>query len=230
MATRNLPSTPRRNSNVFTIGMIVAGLAIVVGLYFLWSSLQNSGSSADQREPSNVDGYAVVVGDSGADHTVRIYEDMQCPVCAQFEAATAEDLKAGIEAGTVKVEYRVVSFLDSASDNDYSSRAANAAIAVLETGGVEAFEAFHDTAFATQPAEGGPGPDDEALIAMAVDAGAEETDVRPLIEDKVFESWLQDATDQMSKDGVTGTPTVFIDGEKIEGSPADAVSAVQALL
>ena len=155
---------------------------------------------------------------------------MQCPVCAQFEAATAEDLKAGIEAGTVKVEYRVVSFLDSASDNDYSSRAANAAIAVLETGGVEAFEAFHDTAFATQPAEGGPGPDDEALIAMAVDAGAEETDVRPLIEDKVFESWLQDATDQMSKDGVTGTPTVFIDGEKIEGSPADAVAAVQALL
>ena len=101
---------------------------------------------------------------------------------------------------------------------------------MLETGGVEAFEAFHDTAFATQPAEGGPGPDDEALIAMAVDAGAEETDVRPLIEDKVFESWLQDATDQMSKDGVTGTPTVFIDGEKIEGSPADAVAAVQALL
>jgi protein-disulfide isomerase len=36
------------------------------------------------------------------------------------------------------------------------------------------------------------------------------------------------ATDQMSKDGVNGTPTVFINGQ--EQDPADPVAAVQAVL
>ena len=47
----------------------------------------------------------------------------------------------------------------------------------------------------------------------------------PLIEDKTFEQFVINATDQMSKDGVTGTPGVFIDG-KFQDSPSDAVNAV----
>ena len=34
----------------------------------------------------------------------------------------------------------------------------------------------------------------------------------------------------MSRDGVNGTPTVLVDGERVEGSTQDAVDAVLAAL
>ena len=40
--------------------------------------------------------------------------------------------------------------------------------------------------------------------------------VSPLIEDGAFDQWVVDATDAMSKDGVTGTPTVEIDGQRLD--------------
>ena len=45
------------------------------------------------------------------------------------------------------------------------------------------------------------------------------------IEDKVFEQFVTNATDEMSKDGVNGTPGVFIDGE-MQPDPGTAVNAV----
>ncbi len=59
-----------------------------------------------------------------------------------------------------------------------------------------------------------------------MEAGAEEDAVRPQIEGKVYEQWIENATDQMSQNDVTGTPTVFIDGERIE----DLQQAGQAVI
>ena len=53
--------------------------------------------------------------------------------------------------------------------------------------------------------------------------------MRPPIEDKVFEQCVVNATDQMSKDGVNGTPTVLIDGERMRRLPCnDGCDAVLA--
>ena len=41
---------------------------------------------------------------------------------------------------------------------------------------------------------------------------------------------MVNATDQMSKDGVNGTPTVFINGKNQGASPQTAASNVLALL
>ena len=57
-------------------------------------------------------------------------------------------------------------------------------------------------------------------------AGADEAKVSSMIKDKVFEQYVVDATDAMSKNDVTATPTVFVDGKKIEGSPQDSVDAI----
>ena len=47
--------------------------------------------------------------------SVDVFEDFQCPVCKQFEAATSADLAARVKAGTVLVRYHPISLLDSAS-------------------------------------------------------------------------------------------------------------------
>ena len=54
--------------------------------------------------------------------TIKLYEDFQCPICSEFEAATGDKSPTAIADGKVKVDYHMVAFLDRASTTDYSSR------------------------------------------------------------------------------------------------------------
>jgi protein-disulfide isomerase len=107
----------------------------------------------------------------------------------------------------------MVAFLGDASTTDYSTRALNAAAVVLDTSGRDVFLEFHDLLFEHQPPEGSAGLSDAQLVRYAVRAGADESAVRPGIEGMTFRQWAVNATSQMSKDGVNGTPTVLVDGE-----------------
>ena len=224
-----------RRRRLAIVGAVAVVLAIVLGVG-VWvqasrdttgdvaADAPGSGASVAEGVPEAVtDDYGVLVGDPDAPTTITVYEDLQCPVCARFEAATGDALSAAIDEGRVQVEYRMVSFLDSQSANEYSSRALNALLATLDTAGVDAFKTVHDQLYADQPAEGTAGPEDDALVADAVAAGAEESEVRPLIEDKVYDQWIRNATDAMSRNGVNGTPTVFVNGQRAEGDPVVAV-------
>jgi protein-disulfide isomerase len=219
----------RRKRMRIVVGVLL-GLAVVIGAAFLVQNLRDSTGEAATPPAGTVDDYGVVVGDAAAPTTITIYEDFQCPICAEFESEIGEELNAGIEAGTVKVDYRMVSFLDRQSGNEYSSRAMNAAAVVLDTAGVDVFKSFRDDLFANQPEEGTDGPADADLIEAAVAAGADEAKIRTPIEDKSFDQWIKNATEQMSVDGVNGTPTVFIDGELAGSGPADYAEAIRAVL
>lgn len=219
-----------RLKRIRIIVAVVAALVLVVAAAFLVQNLRDSTGESADAPGGTVDDYGVVVGDDAAPTTVTIYEDFQCPICAQFEAEIGEELNAGIEAGTVKVDYRMVSFLDRASGNEYSSRAMNAAAVVLDSAGVDAFKSLHDALFDNQPEEGTDGPEDDELIEAAVTAGADEASIRTAIEDKSFDQWIKNATDQMSVDGVNGTPTVFIDGELAGENPQEYADAIRAVL
>lgn len=212
-----------------TVSAVVAALVVVVGLgYLLTTTLDSSGEAAST--PGGMDGYAVTVGDADAPTTLAFYEDPQCPICQQFESEVGDDVAAAVAAGDVKVDYHVVSFLDDASQNEWSSRAANALMVVQDLAGPDAFVAMHELLYDNQPAEGTAGPSDAQLVAWAVEAGAPEAEARQGIESGRFDQFVVNATDQMSKDGVNGTPTVFVDGEKVEGTPADSVAAVREAL
>lgn len=213
-----------------TAAVVAAVLVVLVVVGYLALSNRDT-TGADGAVPAGMtDRYAVAVGEDTAPTTLTFYEDPQCPVCAAFEAEVGEEVAAAIEAGDVVVEYRVVSFLDDASENDYSSRAANALMVVQDAAGPEAFAELHRIMFAHQPAEGTAGPDDEQLVAWAVEAGADEADVRDGIESGTFDQFVANATDAMSQDGVNGTPSVRVDGQLVEGTPADALAAVREVV
>ena len=215
----------RRRRSV--VAGVVAALVVIVGVGYLVMTTRDSTGAAAATPPGLTDGYAVTVGEETAPTTLTFYEDPQCPVCADFEAQVGDDVARAVEDGTVKVEYRVVSFLDDASQNQWSSRAANALLVVQAEAGPEAFAELHRILYENQPAEGTAGPSDAQLVAWAVEAGADEAAVRPGIEGGQYDQFVVNATDQMSKDGVNGTPTVLVDGELVEGTPADAVAAVR---
>ena len=151
---------------------------------------------------------------------VVLYEDFQCAYCQELLEGTGDYLEERMEAGDITVEYRIVSFQDSASRNEYSSRAANAALCVFEKAGPAAFYDLHEDLFEDQPAEGTSGPDDDRLTEYASDAGA---DVGDCIAKRSYDEKVTAATQRMSEDGVRGTPTVLVDGEKVELDSGSAV-------
>ena len=214
----------RRRTGVIA-AVVVAVVALLVAAVVLGSRSDTSGETASQT-PSGVDDYTVTVGDADAPTTITIYEDPQCPICRALEQKVGGRVADALDAGDVRVGYRIVSFLDGASSNDYSSRAANALYAVQDVAGADAFAEMHRILYDNQPAEGSAGPEDGQLVDWAVEAGADEAEVRPLIEDQAFAQYVVNATDQMSRNGVTGTPTVLIDGQPAGETPQEAAQAL----
>ncbi|MGY1602442.1 DsbA family protein [Geodermatophilus sp. SYSU D00815] len=208
-------------------GLVAAALVAVAVVVTVVVQGHRTATAADAPVPAHTtdDGTAVAVGSADAPVTVDVYEDFQCPVCKTFEEESGATLASLVADGTVRLRYHGMAFLDTSANDDYSTRALNAAAVVLDAAGPDAFRAFHDLLFADQPAEGGPGLTDEQLVEHAAEAGASGAEVERAIGDLAYGDWVQRVTDAASRDGVTGTPTVLVDGEQLADLSADALSA-----
>lgn len=195
---------------LLTIGGVVLAMVLIVGGAIGVSLLTKKDVKATAAGASD---YGVTIGETDAPHEVIIYEDFLCPFCGALEAETRDDLAELAAEGKVLVEYRPFDLL-SQSFGDYPIRAANAFAVVLEESGPEVAKEFHDLLFENQPSEQAPDSlSDDDLVDLAVEAGATESDVRAGIEDLAQEDWVTAATKEAKDAGVTGTPTVLLDGE-----------------
>jgi len=203
---------------------LVAVVAVIVTTVVV---LANRGPDEPAATPPGLtsDG-AVRFGPDDTTVTIQTVEDFQCPACQRFETEYGDVLAGYRDSGEVAVEYRTIAFLDRASSTDYSSRALNASMCVLDDAGSEVWMRMHEALFAQQPAEGGAGLSDVELTRIAEDAGA--GDVSSCIADRPFDDWAKDTTQAVFDEGVTSTPTVFVNGAPVE--PAQLEDAVVAAL
>jgi protein-disulfide isomerase len=216
----------RRRRSV--IGGAVAAVVLVIAVAVV-IAVQSGRTATDASAPvpahSSDRGTAVVVGQSAAPVTIDLYEDLQCPNCQALEAQDGATLAQLVSAGTVQVHYHPMAFLDSSANGQYSTRALNAAAAVLNAAGPDAFQTFHDLLYAHQPPETGPGLTDAQLISYAKQAGATGAAVANQIDHRTYGEWVKKVTDQASKDGVTATPTVLVDGNRLRDYSVSALTA-----
>lgn len=216
-------------------GGIVAAILLIVGVgVVIQSQRDTTGDDAaapgnptpttsDSGSPSTgtgrlqvapADDYGLGVGDPDAPVKVEVYEDFLCPVCKAFEGASKDDLRQAAQDGKVYLVYRPVAFLKRYGP--YTDQALNTYAVVQDKAGAQAALKVHDLLYDEQPSESGPFPDQDWFVEKAVAAGAKEADVRPGIEDLTFEQWGENANDEASKAGATGTPYVLVDGEPFE--------------
>ena len=214
-----------------TAGLVVA-LICLIGISVQASRSKIQGSVvASNASAAN----GVVVGKSTAKITLDVYEDFQCPICQQLETSTGASLAKLVTAGTIKINYHMMSFLDSSSNgNRYSSRAANAALCASDISPT-AFAAYHGVLYGkdatgqpVQPAENGDGRTDGELITylkQAVPKATTEqtTSFTSCVAGETHAALVQAITDQASKKGVNGTPTVFVDGKKLTNATQTTV-------
>ncbi|ACL38865.1 DSBA oxidoreductase [Pseudarthrobacter chlorophenolicus A6] len=152
--------------------------------------------------------------EAGQPVKVVAYIDFICPVCKRFEDTYNEALTGLRNEGKISLEYRPLGFLDRQSSTNYSSRAANAAACVADKA-PEKYAEYVDLLFANQPAEGGAGLSDDKLKSLASDIGA---DINSCVDDKTFRPYVKYSTQLASNIGITGTPTIFVDGKQWDGS------------
>lgn len=224
-AIRAEQARTERRTRALVVGSVVVAMLLVVAV--LGYLLSRSDTTGQATEPPRgvVDGYSVPLGPGTAPVSVTVYEDFMCPYCGLFEQISSEPLREYVDRGDVQVRYHVVSFLDKASTDDYSTRAANALFVVLDTAGPEVAVDFHDALFDNQPQEGGAGLTDDRMVDLAVQAGADEDAIRGPIQDLEFEQFVINATGEWSERGFTGTPAVAVNGQKVDFTDAESLLA-----
>lgn len=199
------------------IGGVVALVVLLVAV-LVWAATRGGGDLESGGSPNALpEGGGVVVGPGvDADVTqVRMYEDFQCPWCGVLENSIGSELAERAQAGEITVTYQIMSFLDGSLGNDSSVRAANAALCADDAG---VFPAFHGSVFANQPAEEGTGFSDEQFTIWAADAGLagqELTTFEQCVQDRPHTGYVEDMQARANRDGVTGTPTLVVDGETL---------------
>ncbi len=170
--------------------------------------------------------------------TVDLYEDFQCPNCLDLEKAIGTTLDADVRANRAQVHFHTIAILDASSNNDYSTRAANAALCASDVS-VESFVAYHNTLYGSidgkqvQPAEGAGGRSNTQLASYAQHIGIKGgklTTFDRCVQEQTHKALVEALTEDASKDGINSTPTLKVNGKKIDNTLAAYQAAVTAAL
>ena len=205
---------------------IVVVLAIVVGVALLQQN-RTPGvlpgpipvAAAGPEYRVAVQGDTVVTGSPQAPVTIDVFEDFLCPACGQFEKHYHQRLAQAAADGKAKVVYYPVAILDAfSSPAGYSTRAAGATFCAAEA---DIFPRFHDSLFAAQPAERGPGWTSAQLQQLGRDLGAGDgfTSCVQAGADRRIAAATESARRYISglrTDGEFGTPTIVVNGAVID--------------
>ncbi|MFJ9840398.1 DsbA family protein [Kitasatospora sp. NPDC101155] len=222
---REQQAAKRRQRIVVTVSAVVVlalagGVALAINT---GSKKDDKASAASSAAPlvvpanaSGPDGTVITYGKADAPHTMEVYEDFRCPVCKHFEAANGQTVKEITQEGQIKVEFHLAAFLDKNLGGKGSRTALAAAGAALNEG-VDKFKAFHDVLYANQPDERSDAFGDvNHLLDLAGQVPGLKTDAFvKAVTDKTYAPWAAKVADAFNDSGVTGTPTVKVDGKPI---------------
>jgi protein-disulfide isomerase len=165
----------------------------------------------------------LVTQDGKPKAVVTFYEDFLCPACGNFERAFGPTVSNLIDAGAIAADYYMVGLLSRPQNDDYSSRAGNAAYCVADES-VDAFRRFHTALYTKeiQPSETGTTfPNNAKLIELAREAG-----VVGKVPDCVNSGKYIKMVDGLATSaGIHATPTVRINGQDYQWSTPDALVA-----
>jgi protein-disulfide isomerase len=218
--------------------LIVVGGIIGGALIFSNQTKQESGAVADPSAAVPTGGYSagdelaygIPYGSNQDAVTMQVWEDFQCPACAAFEAVAGENIRQLADDGEILLVNRVTTFLDRNLATDSSRRAAAAYGCAVDAGkGAE----YKSTVFSNQPEQEGTGWTDDQLVGFAETVGIEGdalTTFEQCFADRVYLPWATNSTEEFYTNGITGTPTVLINGEKVETADVIDPAKLQQLI
>jgi protein-disulfide isomerase len=187
------------------IGAGAAAVAAVVALILI-GGLFRGGNDAVAQHVAPTAGYTL--GSPDASVTVTAWEDFQCPICKAANASVLKQLEEDyVNTGKVKLVYQQYPFLGAESQ-----LAAEASQCAADQG---QFWPYHDALFAAQGAENSGALNANKLKSIAADLGFDTTAFNQCFDSGAHKDSVAAEKAEGTKLGVTGTPTLFVDGVKV---------------
>ncbi|WP_396447861.1 DsbA family protein [Actinomadura sp.] len=226
----------QRRLLAIVLGSVVAVAVIVVATVLVIDQKNKNGRAEPHKGAlaplSRQDDGSIVMAKAGVTKPeLEIFEDFQCPICKQFEASTGETVEKLALEGKVKVVYRPFHLFGQQKDpiRINSLRSAEAALCVP----ADKWISYHDALFKFQPAEGEKGFSPDDLVKWGKDVGVTDPNFEKCVRDEQKKSQVDAMTKYALQDrGVDGTPTVFLNGQKLDSgqfmNPAGLRAAIEA--
>ncbi len=223
-ASYDLNAAGRRRDLAVRIGLtavVVLFAVVLVGYIVISHEKKTSGSERAVRVTSS----KLITKDGSKDPkaVVSFYEDFLCPACGNFERQFGATVAKLIDSGAIAADYYMLGFLSRAQNDEYSSRAGNAAYCVADES-IDAFRRFHTTLYRPniQPSEtGSTFPDNAQLIEYARVSGV----VGKVPNCVNSGKYLSMVNGLASASGIHATPTIRINGQDYQWSTPDALVA-----
>lgn len=216
-------ASERRTRLLVAVAVLAAVALIAVAVVG-----SQSGTGDNAAVPSGVeapDGGAPY-GEDTAPVVMDEWVDFSCPACKAFTDSLGDTISEQVAAGELQVFYHPVSFINAGS-----ARAANAFGCAVDQGKTNE---FYDAVFAAQGPEAGGGATNDELIEIGRSIGIESNEFDQCVNDGTYDGWADNLDAAQVEAGVTGTPTIFLNGELTE-LPAfepqallDAIEAAKA--
>ena len=200
-----------------------------------WESLTDAKVTAPANT-TGTNGTTVVIGKDSAKKTLKLYEDPRCPVCASFEQAVGPTVEKDIDAGKFKLQFVGGTFLDGdqmkdgdIGANGEGSKNAMSALGAALNVSPEAFLAYKSALYSEKfhPLESEDKFKDDAYLIKVADNVPDlkgNTEFQNAVKKGTYDAWAlaMSKTFDTNKDGVTGTPSLVMDGKILEKSNANA--------
>lgn len=209
----------RKRERIVRFG-IAASVLAAVAIIVVAVAASRDGNDGPSALPSTVteQGGGVLVGDPDAPVTIDSWVDFLCPHCKEFEDANGATIDELVAAGEANVVYHPLTF----TGGTYSTRANNAFACAADEGKAGEFlaAAFVNPQQWTR----------SSLVDLGDSVGIGGS-YESCVQDGTYDDWSRDVTATASENEITGTPTIFINGELLpqtSWSPEGISAAVAA--
>lgn len=212
----------QQRQRLIVIGLIVLGAAFLVWA-IVWPQVRSVGEIVTVTPAALPDADGLSLGDPNAPVVIDVFEDFQCPACQRFtesiEPLVIENLVA---TGKARYVFHNYSFLDGpgAGNGGESDQAANASMCASEQ---DKFWEMHSVLYANWNGENQGAFGDRRLQAMAETLGLDMDAFNTCFNANKYEADIQADFELGEEMGVSGTPTVFVNGQRV-GAPNKVAS------
>ncbi|MFD9628188.1 DsbA family protein [Peribacillus muralis] len=215
----NKKSKNQKQSSAFTFWIIGLVAVIIIGFIFLANGKKEDPAAVKEMDYKS----QPYLGDEKAPVQIVEFGDYKCPVCKTFEEKFFPSIKSElVDTGKAQFYFMNFSFI-----NVDSTRSAKFAESVYQELGNDTFWKFHELLFSKQPDDPKYEKKDiftDKFLEETLSEIANETEVKKVVASfkagKSEEHWNKDmkTADEL---GVTGTPSLFVNGKKFEGNTID---------
>jgi protein-disulfide isomerase len=216
--------------------LVIAGVALIIAAFLIVPSIQRANAPVGDVIPitpvARPQVNKTAMGDPNAPVLVQVWSDFQCPACRifaeQIEPLIVENY---VVPGKALYVYRQYPFIDDQAVTKESDQASNASMCAADQ---DRFWDYHDILFANWNGENAGSFADKRLVAFAQALGLDMNKFNACFKANTFRTQINQDLNDGNNAGVTGTPSVFVNGQQIAPgqvpSFADVSAAIDAAL